>query len=447
MYEDLYALLGDELDSYLKRTERSSVLFKKAVEVLPEGIGGSAAPYKPYPIYMRKAEGSRIWDVDDNEYVDFNLCWGVLMVGHSHPKLVAALKEALSCGTMFGFAHESSEKLARELCRRFPMDGVRFVNSGTEANMFAVRLARAFTDKSKIVKIEGSYHGWASELFISKRPPVGKAGPPSKPTPVTHGKGIPSGIVKDTLIAPFNNIQAMENILREYAGEVAAVIVEPVMMNAGVIPPRENYLNELRALTEEYNVLLIFDEVKTGVKIAPGGASEYYRVEPDIICLAKAMGGGLPIGACGAKKEIMDQIESGDVPLYGTYSANPLAVIASLTTLTQILTDDAYSKIEQLGNELMNGYREIVEDKKLKAKIQGVASIGCILFSEHEVSDYRGFARVDRDKWRKYWFSMVNRGVIPMPYGHEEEWTISVQHEKEDIELHLEVFKEVAAKL
>jgi glutamate-1-semialdehyde 2,1-aminomutase len=430
---------------YEQKTGKSKEFFNEALQYLSAGIGGSAPTYDPYPIFARSANGSKVLDVDGNSFIDFNLCWGVLFVGHRHPKLIEGLHDQLDRGTMFGLPHEEIAKAASAVAKRFPMEKMRFVNSGTEATWYAIRLARAYTKKEKIIKIEGAYHGLADCLHISKRPSAGSAGPPNQPSSIPYGSGITQGVAKDTIVAPFNDLTAMEQLLKKYAGEVAAVIIEPVMMNAGVIPPEKGYLKGLRKLTDEYNVLLIFDEVKTGVKIAPGGACDYYNVKPDLVCLAKAIGGGLPIGACGGKEEIMADI--GHEGLFGTFSANPLSIRACKITLTEILTKDAYTKVAGLGKELMKGYVDIIEDNKLDAVVQGIDSVGGILFSKKPVKNYRDWLQTDKEKWHEYWIAMFNEGILSMAYGPEEEWLISVQHSHEDIQQHLEAFKIVAPTL
>jgi glutamate-1-semialdehyde 2,1-aminomutase len=427
---------------YEKKTGNSKAAFRAALEHLSAGIGGSAPTYEPYPVFARRAEGSRVVDVDGNSYVDFNLCWGVLFVGHRHPKLIEGLRDQLEYGTMFGLPHEETTEAANALAKRFPIEQLRFVNSGTEATWYAIRLARTYTQKEKIIKIEGAYHGLADSLHISKRPSAGEAGPPKQPSSIPYGHGITKGVAKDTLVAPFNDLEAMEKLMKKHAGEVASVIVEPVMMNAGVIPPEKDYLQGLRALTEEYNVVLIFDEVKTGVKLSPGGASEHFHVKPDLVCLAKAIGGGLPIGACGGKEEIMANI--GHEGLFGTFSANPLSIKACKITLTEILTKSAYQNAETLGKSLMKGYLDIIEDNKIAAVVQGIGAVGGILFSEKPVRNYRDWLKTDKEKWHEYWMAMFNEGILAMAYGPEEEWLVSVQHSKEDIQAHLEAFKKIA---
>ncbi len=439
--------LSDEqlVEVYKERTKKSAVLFKKSIPMLVGGIGGSAPSYDPYPLYVKRANGSKIWDVDGNEYIDFNLCWGVLLVGHRHPLIVSGLVDQIEHGTMFGLPHEESIEVANALGERFPIEKVRFVNSGSESTLYAIRLARSYTGKDKIIKIEGSYHGVMDSLHISKRPRLGEAGPYQRPSRIPYGKGITPGTVEDTLIAPFNNADIIKSLLEEHVGEVAAVIVEPVMMNAGVIPADKEYLKELRELANEYNILLIFDEVKTGPKIAYGGATEYFGVEPDLIALAKAIGGGLPLGACGGKAEIIDVID--EEGLFGTFSANPLSIRASKITLTKILTRDVYSKLDKLGNNLLKGYADIIKDHRLEAIVQGINSCGGILFTKTPVRDYRAWTTVDKVRTHRYWISMANEGIIPMAYGADEEWLVSVQHTEEDIENHLEAFKKVAPNI
>ncbi len=437
---------GDKIEQeYRSKTGKSEGLYEEAGELLPEGIGGSSPSYPPYPFFVERAKGPYMWDVDGNEYLDFNLCWGVLMVGHSHPKMVEGLSSQLEKGTMYGMPHEETYEAAEEIVRRFPVDMVRFTNSGSESTLYAVRMARRYTGEDKIIKIEGAYDGVYDPLHISKMPPSDKIGARERPLGVPHGRGITAETLNDTLIAPFNDIQVMEDLLNEHGEETAAVIVEPVMMNKGVIPPDDGYLKDLRKLTQEHEVLLIFDEVKTGVKIAPGGASEYYGVEPDLIALAKAIGGGLPVGACAGKREVMEEI--GDEGLFGTYSANPLSIRACKITLKEILTDPAYDRLGRLGEQLMDGYRDIIEDNDIPAVVQGINAVGGILFTDQKVRDFRDWTTVDEEMAHRYWLSMVDRGVIPMSYGADEEWLISVQHDMEDIEYHLEKFKEVASSL
>lgn len=435
----------DASDQYEAKTATSEDLFEEAKEVLPGGTGGSAPNWDPYPFFVSKAEGSNIWDVDGNDYVDFNLSWGVLAVGHQHPKLTEGLRDQQQKGTMYGLPHEETLDVARALRDRFPIEKVRFTNSGTESTMYASRLARRVTGNDKIVKIEGAYHGVSDQLHMSKRPPLRKAGHPEQPKSVPHGGGLTDEVVENTINVPFNDIEVMDEILSSHRGEVAAVIVEPVMMNAGVIPPEDGYLSDLRTLTNEHNTLLVFDETKTGVKIAPGGAADLYDVKPDLVTLAKAIGGGLPIGAISGKASIMNEI--GDEGLFGTFSANPLSIRASKVTLTEILTDDEYNEMERLGDVLFSGYEDIIKDHGLDATVQAVNGVGGPIFTEDSVDNYREWTDVDHEAFHEYWLDMVNQGVIPTSYGADEEANLCVQHTDEDIAHHLEAFKATAARL
>jgi glutamate-1-semialdehyde 2,1-aminomutase len=430
---------------YRTKTPQSARLFEKAKTLLPGAVGGSAPTIDPYPMFFHKGKGSTVYDVDGNEYLDFNLCWGVLIVGHRHPLILEGLRDQLEYGTIFGFPHEESWEVANALANRFSIEKVRFVNSGSEATLYAVRLARRFTGKNKIIKTEGAYHGVSDSLHISKKPSLEKAGPAHHPKAVPHGEGITETTIKDTLIVPFNNSDAITALLDEHHNNIGAIIVEPAMMNAGVISPVTEYLKTLRELADKHDVVLIFDEVKTGVKLAAGGATEYFGVRPDLVCLAKAMGGGLPIGACGGKAAIMDGIDAEG--LFGTYSANPLSIRAAKITLTEILTKQAYTKLETLGNNLLAGYQDIITDHKLKAIVQGINANGGILFTEEPVRDYRTWTKVDKATTHHYWLSMANEGIIPMAYGADEEWLISVQHTAQDTQRHVDVFNKIATNL
>jgi glutamate-1-semialdehyde 2,1-aminomutase len=431
---------------YVEKTPKSKALAEKSIKLLPGAIGGSAPDYSPYPMAVKKGEGGRVWDLDDNEYIDFNLCWGVLMVGHRHPKIIKGLQDQLNYGTMYGFPHEEIVDTAKELQSRFPlMEKLRFVNSGSEATLYAIRLARRYTGKDKIVKIEGAYHGVMDSLHISKRSGEGEYGPRRKPAKVPYGQGITDGTIKDTIITPFNDIETLNELLEKNLGEVGALIVEPTMMNAGVIPPQKDYLKELRKITNEHNIVLIFDEVKTGVKLSRGGATEYFGVTPDMVSLAKAIGGGVPIGAIGGKAEIMNGI--GHEGLFGTFSANPMSIKAAKITLTEVLTASAYKHVAKLGDQLMQGYEDIIKDNKMEAIVQGINAVGGILFTTEPVIDYRSWIRVDKDRTMDYWMTMLNEGIIAMACGADEEWLVSVQHTQEDIEAHLEAFKKVAPEI
>ncbi|HEU5325834.1 MAG TPA: aminotransferase class III-fold pyridoxal phosphate-dependent enzyme, partial [Candidatus Limnocylindria bacterium] len=299
-----------EEQAYRDRTPRSAELFGRARESLPLGVASSFQAYDPYPLFMTDARGSRIWDADGNEYIDFDMAFGVLAAGHSHPVLAEALQHRVANGTCYTFPVEDSIRLAEEIKRRFDADMVRFSNSGTEATMDAIRVARGYTGREKVIKMEGGYHGHHDDVLVSIQPPRDAMGPVEAPNTVPASAGIPRSRLAETIVAPFNDADALEAILEAHRGEVAAILVEPVQFNIGVVPPRRGYLERLRELATQHEVVLIFDEVKTGVVLAWGGAYEHYGVKPDLFCLAKSIGGGVPIGAFGGRGEVMRSIES-----------------------------------------------------------------------------------------------------------------------------------------
>src|SRR5207248_5533521 len=332
-------IVAREEAEFRKRTPGSQKIHKRAESSLPMGVSSSFQAVPSYPLFVNRAVGSRIWDIDRNEYVDFHLGFGSLLVGHSHPLLVEALRDQLGKGSLYSLPCPDTVYLAEEMVRRFaPIEQVRFCNSGTEATMDALRVARAHMGRDKIVKIEGSYHGHHDTVLMSTKPSIEAAGPPERPNSVPASKGIPANMQENTIIAPYNDPEALERILSEHEGEVAAVITEAVLMNVGIMLPDEGYLQSLRDITRRHGVLLIFDEVKTGVTVAPGGITELYPVEPDLICLAKSIGGGMPIGAFGGCEEIMRRINHGEVLHLGTFNGNPMSMRAALVTLKQIIT-------------------------------------------------------------------------------------------------------------
>jgi len=425
----------ETIEEYIARTPKSKKRWEEAREVIPGGVGSSVRYFNPYPFFISKAKGSRIWDVDGNEYIDYLMGYGINITGHAHPIIVDAVKEQLEKATAYTIPHEKSFLYIKELLRRFPMmDMFQFANSGTEATMHAVRIARAYTGKDKIVKIEGTYHGQHDYVLVSVQPPLAKTGPKWAPTPHVYSDGVPADTAKNTLIAPYNNVEAMENLFKKHEGEIAAVIMEPVMLNCGVILPKPDYLKDIRKLTEEYNVVLIFDEVKTGCRIAAGGASEFYKIKPDLVTLAKAIGGGLPLAVFGGKRDIMETIGPvGRTSHGGTYCANPLSVSAGLACLTKVMTNKMYKYITDLGEKLNKGIRDMIEDTDVKACVNGIGPVGYVFFIETAPVDFRTAAVNDLDKTWEFWFNMVNKGVLPWGPLQFEEWYMSIAHTKEDI--------------
>ncbi len=439
--------LKKELEIYKNRTPRSREAHRKAVPRIPLGVASNYRAYEPYPLFVREGRGGHIWDLDGNEYLDFNLCFGALMAGHCHPAVVRAVKERLHIGTMFGMPHEMEWALAEEICTRFPVEMVRFGSSGTEATMHAIRLARAATGRDRIVKMEGGYHGLHDSALVSVKPKSDQFGDPAAPTPVPAGAGVTTATLQNTLVAPFNDLAAVERLFAAHTGQIAAVIVEPILMNVGICMPVPGYHQGLRELTTRHGALLIFDEVKTGAKLARGGACEYFAVKPDIVCLAKSIGGGFPLAAFAARREVMDLIAQHKVFHGGTYNTNPVSMAAGLAMFREVLIPAAYEHVNQMNSRLVEGYRKTIEKMGLNAYAIGAGANGAFMLYPREIRNYRDWITIDVDLWRHYWFGMVNRGVLPQPYWWDEQWTISVAHTEEDIDRHLTTFEELAPQL
>ncbi len=436
-------LIEKETETYRTRTPAGRQFLQRAHRSLPMGVASTFQDNPPYPVHIRRASASHLWDVDGNEYRDFHMAFGSLAVGHAHPRLVEALSKRLASGTLYAAPCEEAVLLAEELVRRFSLEQWRFCNSGTEATMDAVRLARGVTGRDLIVKIEGSYHGHHDYLMVSVKPAADAIGPEDHPLATPFSRGIPAAVTEMTLVVPYNQPDALDRTLSEHEGQVACVIVEPVMMNIGIVHPARGYLEALREITSRHDAVLIFDEVKTGVTIAPGGACEYYGVRPDLICLAKSIGGGTPVGAFGGRKELMEHIKPGDVAHLGTFNGNPLSMTAGVVTLTEILTPEAYTEFDRLQGRLVSGCRHIIEEWELPMYATGLGAKGCVMFASEELRDYRDYMNINQPLAYLHWLYLMNRGIF-MPPGLDEQWTLSVQHTDDDIDAHLAVFEEFA---
>jgi glutamate-1-semialdehyde 2,1-aminomutase len=464
-------MVAREEESYRKRTPRSAELFEQARGALPLGVASSFQAYDPYPLFMTDARGSRIRDADGNEYIDFDMAFGVLAAGHSHPLLAEALQYRVANGTCYTFPVEDSIKLAEEIKQRFGADLVRFSNSGTEATMDAIRVARGYTGREKVIKFEGGYHGHHDDVLVSIQPPRDAMGPAEQPNTVPASAGIPRSRLAETIVAPFNEPDILADILHAHEGEVAAILVEPVQFNIGVVPPKDGYLQRLRELADEHGIVLIFDEVKTGVVLAWGGAYEHFGVKPDLFCLAKSIGGGIPIGAFGGKRAVMGAIEtlegtpafSADaagsgiarttipggatrVAHLGTFNGNPLSMAAGLVTLTKILTRDAYPRLQALADRLTAGCQAVIDEYGLPGYAINVGPKGCVMFTPGRVTNYRDFTGLDSELWGAAFFYLANRGIL-LPPGPDDQWTLSVQHTDEEVDRHVEVFRDFAREL
>ena len=447
MSEKMHEGLKKEIATYEKRTPKSAEAHKRALQRIPLGVASNYRAYDPYPIFVEKGAGSKLWDLDGNEYIDHNLCFGALMVGHCHPAVVKAIEGALHIGTTFGMPHDMEWELAEEICARYPVEMVRFGSSGTEVTMHACRMARAATKRDKILKFEGAYHGLHDTALVSVKPKAGEYGDPNAPTSVPGGMGVPKASIDNVTIAAFNNLASVENRFKQFPGQIAAIILEPILMNVGLCMPQPGFLQGLRDIATKNGALLIFDEVKTGAKLAWGGASEFFGVKPDMICLAKSIGGGAPLGAFGASRAVMDLISQHKVFHGGTYNTNRISMAAGLATFREVLTRENYAHVGKLSKRLTEGYRKTVAKVGLQAYVVSAGVNGALMLYPQEIRDYRDWTAIDVDLWRHYWFAMVNRGVLAQPYWWDEQWTISVQHTEADIDKHLAVFEEIAPAL
>jgi glutamate-1-semialdehyde 2,1-aminomutase len=443
----MYPELKKEIETYEKRTRKSKEAHTRASSRVPLGVASNYRYYPPYPLFVRDGKGGRIRDIDGNEYIDHNLCYGGLVAGHCHPMVMRAVEERLKIGTLFGMPHGMELELADEICARFPVEMVRFGNSGSEVTQYALKLARAVTGRAKIVKMEGGYHGGHDAVSVSVKPKADQFGDPENPTPVVSGQGVLKGTSGETLVAPFNNLAAVERLFAKYPGEIAAVIVEPIMMNIGFCMPDEGYLQALCELCRRNGAMFIMDEVKTGGKLAWGGACEYFNVKPDIITLGKSIGGGFSLAAFAASREIMGVIAQQKMFHAGTYNTNPVVMAAGLATFKHVLTRDSFAYLNKLNTRLVDGYQDTIRKTGLVAYADGAGANGALMFYPKRVRNHRDWYQIDVDVWTHYWFAMVNRGVIAQPYWWDEQWTLSVQHTEKDIDEHLEVFAGIAPAL
>jgi glutamate-1-semialdehyde 2,1-aminomutase len=431
-------------EQFRNRTGASAETYKRALAVMPNGVPSSFQVNDPWPVYLDRGKGSRVWDVDGNEYVDFHNGFGVMAIGHANPDVGAAVKARVDEGTHFAAPTDGSIAVATELARRFGLPQWRFTNSGTESTMDAVHLARGATGRDMILKIEGSYHGHHDTVMVSVYPPLEALGDRDDPISVPYGGGIPAAMEALTRAVPFNDADALAGALEKIGEQVAGLIMEPAMMNINIIPPRDGYLESVRELTERYGIKLIFDEVKTGCTIAAGGATARFGVVPDMITLAKASCGGYPGGSIGMSEELAAVVADGTVKQYGTFNGNPLVMAAAEATLTKVLTDDVYERFEASNRELLDGCQQIVDAHGLPAYTEGLGAKGCVVFSPERLYEYRDYlTKVDEELSRLAWLYHMNHGIFMTP-GTEEEWTLSIAHSAEDRQRYLDAFEAFA---
>ena len=438
-------IAATEMPALLERTKGSKDLYERAVQSMPGGVASSFQLGDPYPVYLNRGVGAEVWDVDGNEYFDFHNGFGSMAVGHAHPIVAEAVERSARNGMHFAVTVETTVALAEELCRRFSVDQVRFTNSGTESNMSAIRVARAATGRDVIAKIEGSYHGHVDQLMYSVLPGADVMGGRDAPAATPKSKGMPEGLSQWIRVVPFNDAVALERLFQAEGDQIACLIMEPVMMNIGIVVPADGYLQAVRDLCTRYGVVLIFDEVKCGATIAEGGAQQRFGVQPDLASWAKAIGGGAPIGAFGGRAEIMDEINKGAAH-QGTFNGNPMSVAASLATLTRILTADAYEHFAALGARLAGGMDAVIAEYELPAHTVDLGCKGCISYRAEPLTCYRDFLETNIHLYTASYPWMVNRGVFMTP-GDEEQWTLSVQHDETHVDRYVDAFAEFAAEL
>lgn len=440
-------LIAEE-ERALEPKQPKSIAFREVAEKhVAGGVASSWQDAPPHTVYVTEGKGSRIWDLDGNEYVDYHNGYGVMVVGHAHPKIVKAVQERVPKGTHFAQPGPEIVPVAENLVERFKLPLWRFGNSGTEATLDAVRLMRAASGKDLLIKIEGTYHGHHDSLMVSVMPEAESIGPREHPNSVPQTLGLPQAFADLVRVVPYNDLDALDRTLTENEGQVAGMFIEPAMMNAGIIPPDPGYLEGVREITRKHGVYLAFDEVKTGCSVAWGGAVERWGVQPDIVCLAKVIGGGLPCGAIGATEELMARVISGEMDLQGTFNGNPLTLAASLATLTEILTPDAYDHLEHLNTILADGINSAIDRYALPAYVLTFGAKGSVIYSPTPVRDYRDHLKVDERLSYLAWLVQQNRGVFKSPWAKTETWTIGVQHTDADAQLYVDNFTELASML
>ena len=406
-------------ETYRRTTPRSQELHERAAAVMPGGTTRTTTYFAPYPLYIERGEGCLIWDADGIERLDMLGNYTAMILGHAHPKIVEAIRHQAARGTAFAAANPVEVELATLLCERVPsLDAVRFCNSGTEATMFAMRLARAFTGRAKIARIEGGYHGTHDYAEVSTHPVVDDAGPSDAPFAVPDSIGTPEWALENVVVLPFNAADAAEAIIRRHAASLAAVILEPIIGAGGVIAARPEFLQRLREVTRELGILLIFDEVISS-RVGPGGAQEMYGVTPDLTTLGKIIGGGLPVAAFGGRADVMELLDPRHEPNLaqgGTYNGNPLGMAAGLACMRE-LTPDVFAELNRKGERVAEELSEVFASHGVPAQVNGVGSLLAIHFSEKPVVDYRAVAASDKKRMRDLFLGLVNHGVLMAPRG------------------------------
>ena len=431
---------------YARRTPGSGRLWERARSWSPLGVHSNYRFLEPYPFYVQRGEGVRLWDTDGNSYLDFNMAYGALASGHAHPKIVRALQEQLARGYVYGYEWEGTPEVAEKLCRRFGMGQLRFSSTGLEATHHATRFARAVTDHRYVVKFEGGYHGSHDTLLVGVKPRAEASGPAQRPHSVPAGPGILKEVADRTRVAPYNDLESTRKIVHEHPGDVAAVILEPIAMNMGLVLPEPGFLEGLRELCQEVGALLIFDEIKTGGKYLHGAAGRF-GVAPDIMLLGKSIACGAPLSAIAARKGLLDNVGPKRIAHAGTFNANPISIAACRATLEHILTEEGLARSTRLSQRLAKGLTELFHDRHVRGFLPSDGPSGAILFADQPVRNWRSFLEVDPDRSLLFQFLCLNRGLIPSGNGPDEQWTVSVAHTDRDVDQYLSIVGEFADQL
>ncbi|MFC7321049.1 glutamate-1-semialdehyde 2,1-aminomutase [Halobacillus campisalis] len=427
----------------MKKFERSVAAYKEAVDLMPGGVNSPVRAFnsvKMDPIFMEKGKGSKIADIDGNEYIDYVLSWGPLILGHADDRVVDSLKKTTELGTSFGAPTQVENDLAQLVIDRVPsIEMLRMVNSGTEATMSALRVARGYTGRDKILKFEGNYHGHGDSLLIKAGSGVATLGLPDSP-------GVPASIAENTITVPYNDMESVKYVFEEYGKDLAAVIIEPVSGNMGVVPPQEGFLEQLREITEDHGTLLIFDEVMTGFRVGYESAQGHFGVTPDMTCLGKVIGGGLPVGAYGGKRKIMERVAPvGDIYQAGTLSGNPLAMTAGYETL-KAMDEEAYQKIGEKVDRLVEGFKAAAEKYSIPLTVNRAGSMVGVFFNEDPVVNFETANASNLDMFAKYYQGMIEEGIF-LPPSQFEGLFLSTAHTEEDIEKTIKAVEQVFSNL
>jgi len=440
-------VIAAEERAFVERQPNSRALRERARHSLAGGVTSSWQITTPQAVWISHGAGSKIVDVDGNEYVDLHGGYGAGLAGHAHPAIVEAVRAQVGRGTHFAQPTETAIEVSEELARRFDLPLWRFTNSGTEATMDAIHLMRSITVRDLIIKVEGCYHGHHDSVQVSVAPEPEDMGPPSHPAGVPGSSGIPRALLDLTLVAGFNDLAAVERLLEAHPGQVAGMIVEPIMMNAGIIPPAPGYLAALKELLHSHDALLTFDEVKTGLTVGPSGALGVVGVSPDIVCLAKSIGGGIASAAVGGSAEVMAHVVDGGYEMVGTFNGNPMAMAATKAMLLEVATPEAYAELDRLRVKTVAGLEATIADHGLEAHVVAVGAKGCVVFRSEPVTDYREFVSLDDRYNHAHWLMQHNGGVFLPPWGKTEQWLLSTQHGDADVDRFLGNFARLATAI